>query len=397
MILAAEKAFQRVFKKGYKPEDLFKQKEFADLVTETKAAFDPAIKFVQSDVLKSYLDRDAFIFSGLKAHRLLTQARSLLKDDKGNIRPYHQFEQEITKLNNTYNKLYLEAEYAFAIQSAQSADQWSNLSDDTDRYWLQYRTAKDERVREDHEALAGTTLPKDDPFWDSYYPPNGWRCRCVAVEVLARKNKRSDSKEAIKKGETATTQINKAGANKLAMFRFNPGKQQKLFPPKNSYMPRGCGGTLSITDAVFLALDDEACRAKKIIEDKVRKIQRKAKDREIKIWVQKNVPEGGTITKNNNFKTGKVAIYRSKLRSINDHLTELQLKELTKDIDVIIKKAQYVKSAPLNPRKGNYQRKLDQGVVSFNYYKLVHKGFKLQLNCEVIDGMDCPYAINVIE
>lgn len=55
------------------------------------------------------------------------------------------------------------------------------------------------------------------------------------------------------------------------MFRFNPGKQQKLFPPANSYMPKGCGGNLSINDAVFLALDDEACRAKKLIEEKVRK------------------------------------------------------------------------------------------------------------------------------
>lgn len=271
MIKAAEKAFKRVFKHGYKPEDLFENKEFADLITETKAAFNPAIEFVQSDVLKSYLDQDAFIFSGLKAHKQLTQARSLLKDEKGAIRPYYQFEQEIVKLNNSYNKLYLEAEYEFAVHSAQSADRWSNLQEDTGRYWLQYRTAQDERVREDHAALAGTTLPKTDPFWDSYYPPNGWRCRCVAVEVLARDNKLSDSKEAIKKGETSTTQIGKNGKNKLEMFRFNPGKQQKLFPPKNSYVPKGCGGTLSISDAAFLALDDEACRAKKLIEEKADK------------------------------------------------------------------------------------------------------------------------------
>ncbi|NCU36119.1 phage head morphogenesis protein, partial [Candidatus Falkowbacteria bacterium] len=167
----------------------------------------------QQDELKRYIERDAFIFSGLKAHKQLSQALSLLKDDKGAIRPYHQFEQEIVKLNNSYNKLYLEAEYEFAVHSAQSAARWDGLSNDTDRYWLQYRTAQDERVREDHAALAGTTLPKDDPFWDSYYPPNGWRCRCVAVEVLARDNKLSDSKKAIEKGEVSTTQIGKNGKN----------------------------------------------------------------------------------------------------------------------------------------------------------------------------------------
>ena len=58
----------------------------------------------QQAELKRYIERDAFIFSGLKAHKQLSQALSLLKDDKGAIRPYHQFEQEIVKLNNSYNK-----------------------------------------------------------------------------------------------------------------------------------------------------------------------------------------------------------------------------------------------------------------------------------------------------
>ena len=132
----------------------------------TPQQFSQKLKQQQAE-LKRYIERDAFIFSGLKAHKQLSQALSLLKDDKGAIMPYYQFEQEIVKLNNTYNKLYLEAEYEFAVHSAQSADRWSNLQEDTDRYWLQYRTAQDDRVREDHAELAGTTLPKSDPFWES--------------------------------------------------------------------------------------------------------------------------------------------------------------------------------------------------------------------------------------
>ena len=47
-----------------------------------------------------------------------------------------------------------------------------------------YRTVGDNRVREEHAALEGVTLPKDDPFWTKFYPPNGWSCRCTVIAVF---------------------------------------------------------------------------------------------------------------------------------------------------------------------------------------------------------------------
>lgn len=233
---AGLEAFKKLHERGtYNPKDLSRVKEYKNLVSETSNAFNFAISHEVPDEMKAYLEKDGFIFSGLKTHAQLTEARSYLKDQGGNIIPYHQFEQKILKLNEKYNRHYLEAEYEFAVQSSQSAANWANLQTNTARYWLEYRTAGDERVRASHAALNGTCLPADDDFWNSYYPPNGWRCRCVAVEVLARDYKLSDSTEAIKKGEKATTQIGKSGKNKLEMFRFNPGKELKLFPPKNAY------------------------------------------------------------------------------------------------------------------------------------------------------------------
>ena len=232
----AKKAFDQLHKKGaYKPEDLMKYKAYRELITATSQVFNTTIPHEVPEEMRAYLERDVFIFSGLKTHTQLTEARSKLKDEQGNIRPYHLFEKEILKLNNTYNRNYLEAEYQFAVQSAQSAANWANLQEDTSRYWLEYRTAGDERVRQSHAALAGICLPKDDAFWTEYYPPNGWRCRCTAVEVLAREKTKSNPKTAKKAGEEATTQIGKSGNNKLAMFRFNPGQEKKVFPPNNTY------------------------------------------------------------------------------------------------------------------------------------------------------------------
>ena len=231
-----KKAFDVLYsRKSYKPDDLMNVPEFREVVEKTTDVFSSAIPHQTPKEMKAYLEKDAFIFSGLKTHTQLTEARSYLKDDNGNILPYHLFEQKILRLNERYNQHYLEAEYQFAVHSAQSAANWANLQEDTSRYWLEYRTAGDERVRAQHQALNGICLPKDDDFWTEYYPPNGWRCRCVAVEVLAREKNLSDSKKAKDLGEKATTHIAPNGKNKLQMFRFNPGKEQKIFPPNNAY------------------------------------------------------------------------------------------------------------------------------------------------------------------
>lgn len=49
----------------------------------------------------------------------------------------------------------------------------------------EYITVGDERVREEHAVLDGVKLPKDDPFWNRFWPPNGWNCRCQAVPIFA--------------------------------------------------------------------------------------------------------------------------------------------------------------------------------------------------------------------
>lgn len=181
------------------------------------------------------LAEDARIFSGLKAHAQLLEASRLLIGEDGKPRPFEAFAQDVLRLNDDYNVTYLEAEYLFAQHSALMANKWAGFEEGAGRYNLQYRTAKDDRVRESHAALADTTLPADDAFWDKYYPPNGWRCRCTVVEVRKGKYAESDSAAASAAGEKATTELDKAGNNKLAMFRFNPGKSKMAFPPKNSY------------------------------------------------------------------------------------------------------------------------------------------------------------------
>lgn len=115
------------------------------------------------------------------------------------------------------------------------AGRWAAIEADGDAFNLQYRTAGDDRVRDSHAALDMITLPPSDPFWSSFSFPNGWRCRCSYVQVRKSKYPLSDSAEAIRLAEEATTQIDKDGKNRLEIFRFNPGKDKVIFPPHHPY------------------------------------------------------------------------------------------------------------------------------------------------------------------
>ena len=41
----------------------------------------------------------------------------------------------------------------------------------------------DERTRPEHSAWHDTILRWDDPWWETHYPPNGWRCRCLVQQL----------------------------------------------------------------------------------------------------------------------------------------------------------------------------------------------------------------------
>ena len=49
--------------------------------------------------------------------------------------------------------------------------------------YVRYITRRDDRVRAEHQAWDNLTLPVDDDFWKTHWPPNGWRCRCRVMSM----------------------------------------------------------------------------------------------------------------------------------------------------------------------------------------------------------------------
>ena len=187
-----------------------------------------------SDAMRARLQRSDYIFSGIKTFHECNQAFPSLIDQNGNRKPFEQFLNDVRKIDQTYNQHYLRTEYNFCQASADMAAKWEQFTKDGDRYNLQYRTQRDEHVRPEHRLLDRITLPVNDSFWEKYYPPNGWNCRCTVVQVRKSKYPQTPHDQAMALAEEAT------GKDLNGIFQFNPGIEQKTFPDYNPYTIKRC-------------------------------------------------------------------------------------------------------------------------------------------------------------
>lgn len=218
-------------------------------------------KVEMSETMRKRLERSNYVFSGLKTFHELNEAFPSLLDENGNRKTFERFLNDVRKIDETYNSNYLRAEFTFVQASAEMAAKWERFMQDGDRYYLQYRTAGDAKVRPTHAEMAGITLPASDPFWAEFYPPNGWGCRCSVVQVRKSKYPPTDHEEAMARGKSAL-EVDKKG-----MFRFNAGMEQKTMPDYNPYTIKRCkdcdmnNGNMKL---VFVP-ENELCAACKLV------------------------------------------------------------------------------------------------------------------------------------
>jgi SPP1 gp7 family putative phage head morphogenesis protein len=197
-------------------------------IRETYECLRPALKHLSHSTPKAVrdaLDHNAFIFSGFKAYHSLREVGLSLTREDGHVKSLEEFKESVRAIHGRYNERYLPSEYEHAVGSVLMADRWHATAP---KSILEYRTAGDNKVRPAHEALDRTRLPKEDRFWMDYFPPNGWGCRCDAVEVSAD-TPLSDPHSSWERGDAALR------GNKQELFRGNPGRDLRLYPDKHPY------------------------------------------------------------------------------------------------------------------------------------------------------------------
>lgn len=67
---------------------------------------------------------------------------------------------------------------------AQSAGNWARIQRSKRLLpYIRYQATLDGRVRHTHAAMHGVIRPVDDPLWDRWFAPAGFRCRCVCSAI----------------------------------------------------------------------------------------------------------------------------------------------------------------------------------------------------------------------
>lgn len=171
------------------------------------------------------LTENVYHFSAAKNYHELKDL-SLAIRDGNKIRSFEEFEAKAKEITNKYNVSWLRSEYNQALSSAQASARWNDFTKNKDTMpYLQYQAVMDSNTREEHAALHGVIRRVDDKFWDTYMPPNGWGCRCEAIQLPGSFYTETPDKDI--DFPTVPT-----------MFRINFGKQSLAFPSTHPYFKR---------------------------------------------------------------------------------------------------------------------------------------------------------------
>lgn len=77
--------------------------------------------------------------------------------------------------------------YQTNTQVAYSAQRYQQQRDNAiNRPYWQYTAVGDKRTRPSHNQMHGLIYRYDDPFWQTFYPPNGFNCRCTVIALAQR-------------------------------------------------------------------------------------------------------------------------------------------------------------------------------------------------------------------
>jgi SPP1 gp7 family putative phage head morphogenesis protein len=137
----------------------------------------------EEKALRAQLYENLQLFSGAKTFQEIKDFESFLTEN-GQTVEFSVFREKVLERYKLYNQTWLSTEYLFTVESARAGKHWVGIWANKELFpMLEYVTVGDSLVRESHKVLDGVIRPVTDAFWNSYYPPWSWRCRCTTKSL----------------------------------------------------------------------------------------------------------------------------------------------------------------------------------------------------------------------
>lgn len=131
----------------------------------------------------------AFCIAGLARGDLLDAVRASLGDALAQGQTFARWKQDAAVQSLAglgFSDVRLQTIFRTNLQSAYQAGRYAQMKRVAeDRPYWRYTAVGDARTRPTHRGMHGLIFPVDHPFWDTYYPPNGYRCRCSVQSLSA--------------------------------------------------------------------------------------------------------------------------------------------------------------------------------------------------------------------
>jgi SPP1 gp7 family putative phage head morphogenesis protein len=174
---------------------------WASLPPEEAISWFKSLRIVTPDVmgqLEAAYRNKGFSVAGLYQDYALERTHELIGKALEEGTTKREFLRELNKSFDNWGltrlgKFHAETVFDTNVGAAYAHGRWQQMRDPAvmrARPFWQYHTAGDHRVRPTHQAMNGRVFPADHPIWKTWYPPNGFRCRCSVNSVSQREVER---------------------------------------------------------------------------------------------------------------------------------------------------------------------------------------------------------------
>jgi hypothetical protein len=229
-------ALKRIYNREFNPMTELEENLFNDFWDRLNEAAEKGIGEVtpvvdyDDDFLAS-IRRNNGVLAAFKVHRMQNDMAAKLLDEKGELKRFEQWLNDVQPIADHQNRIWFRTEYDTAVKRAHQAAEWRQFEREAGTLpnleWIRTTSV---HPAEDHAVFWSipVILPLKHPFWDKHRPLDRWGCKC--------------SLRATDKPATPADKIPEGGsADKPAPgLDGNPAKDGILFSDSHPYNPPSC-------------------------------------------------------------------------------------------------------------------------------------------------------------